>query len=115
MTDIPNTEFLNFIDHPVTVEYSQHGSAMVPLNQGNNPVDITGFRKVNIMIGTTTASSCTMYMGKISGVTLANSYDIPLDHKIHTFNVVGPQMVLWLKGGKPMTSENVKIWIYLSS
>lgn len=115
MIDIPNVLFLNFVDTPATVNYSQHCEASIPLNQANDPVDLKVFRKVSIMIGTTNANSCSMYMGKISGATLANSFDIPLNQKIHTFDVVGPQMKLWLKGATPLTSENVKLWIYLTS
>jgi hypothetical protein len=54
-------------------------------------------------------------MGKISGPTLSQMFTWSKTSKIHTIDVVGPEMVLWLMGGKPNTTEEVQLWVYLSS
>jgi len=116
MPDVPNVWFINFVDNPAVLNYSQHGEAQVPLDpQTGSIIDVTGFRRVSILIGSTNASSCVMYMGKISGTTLSQSFSVPLDAMIHTFEVIGPQMNLWLMGGKPNAIENVQLWVYLRS
>jgi hypothetical protein len=116
MPDVPNVWFINLVDNPAVLNYSQHGQAQVPLDpQTGSIIDVTDFRRVNILIGSTKASSCVMYMGKISGTTLSQSFSVPLDSSIHTFKIVGPHMNLWLMGGQPNTTENVQLWVYLTS
>lgn len=116
MADIPHTLFINFVDTPATIEYSQFGEATVPLDpQTGGILNISKFRRVSILVGSTHASSCEVYMGKISGATLATSYSQPLDQKVHTYEVIGPQMSLSLKGGAPHSREQVQLWVYLRS
>lgn len=116
MADIPNTKFINCVDNQADIKYSKYGDGAVSLDPSNSgPIDMSGFRRVSVMIGNTKAKSCKIYMGKISGPTLAGKFDVPLDHEIHTFEVVGPQMTLWLTEGPPNSSEQVKLWVYLKS
>lgn len=113
-TEVPNTKFFNFVDTPVSVTYTQFGEAQVPL--GPDPVvDVSGFRQVNFQIGRTKATSWTLAMGKISGATQSVGKDGPVDQAIHTFDVVGPEIVLVLKGGQPKSKDKVELWVYLRS
>ena len=114
MADIPNTRFINFVDTPVIVSYTASGFGRVVLDpQTDGVIDITGFRTISVLIGPTKATSFAVLIGKISGATLADSANQPVDQKIHTFNVTGPQMVLNLNGGPPNSHEKVQLWVYL--
>ena len=114
--EVPDTRLLNFVDTPAQVQYSSFGEASVLLDPATGGVvDLTRFRRVSVLIGATTAASCEIFMGKISGATLAQSFGVPLDARIHTFEVVGPQLTLVLRGGAAGTTESVQLWVYLSS
>ena len=113
-TDIPNTKLYNFVDTPASLTYSQAGDAQVPLD-ANPIVDVTGYRQVNVRIGQTKASSFSLFMGKIGGATLSVENSQPVDNAIHTFDVVGPEIALFLKGGRPKSHEKVELWVYLRS
>ena len=116
MADIPNTRFINFVDTPATIKYNQSGDARVNLDpQTGGVIDLSGFRRANVLIGSTTASSFLVAIGKISGATLAQGNNEPIDSKVHTYDVVGPQLTLSLMGGPPNTREKVQLWVYLSS
>jgi hypothetical protein len=115
MADIPNTRFINFVDAPVTVSYTAGGFGQVNLDpQTGGVIDLTGFRTFSVKIDTTKATSFAVVIGKVSGATLADSLSQPVDNKIHTYNVTGPQMVLNFTG-PPNTHEKVKLWVYLRS
>jgi hypothetical protein len=95
--EIPHTRLINFVDQPATIKYSQFGEAQVQLDsQTGGILDIRQFRRVHICVDSTNASSFQVFMGKISGTTLSEIRLIvqPPDHKIHTLEVVGPEMVL---------------------
>ncbi len=110
------TRFLNCVDVPASVHYSQHGQAQVTLDQNLGPIiNVAGFRRVSIRIGPTAAKAASIVFGKISNTTLAGELVLPLDHKIHTFDIIGPEMVLWLSGATPNSTENVQLWAYLST
>ena len=116
MADIPNTRFINFVDSPAPIQYSQFGEARVPLDASTGHiVDIHEFRQVSVRIGQTSAPSFEVFMGKISGATLSVRHTHLVDGTIHTFDVVGPQMTLYLKGGAPKSKEQVQLWVYLRS
>lgn len=112
--DIPNTKLYNFVDTPAQITYSQFGEAQVPLD-ANPIVDVTGYRQVNVRIGQTKATSWSLYMGKISNATLSVENMRSVDNAIHTFDVVGPEIVLFLRGGTPKSKEKVQLWVYLRS
>jgi len=116
MAEIPNTRFINFVDTPANIQYTQFGEAQVNLDpQTGGIINITEFRRVSVRIGTTNASSFDLFMGKIAGTTLSVRHTLPVDNNIHTFNIVGPEMSLFLKGGQPQSTEQVQLWVYLSS
>ncbi len=116
MSDIPNVRCINLVDTPAAIKYNAFGQAQVPLDPSTmNIIDLSGFRQASIQVGTTKATSCQLYMGKGSGATLAHAYDVPLDGSIHTFEVVGPQMWVWLSGGPKSSQEKVQVWVYLRS
>lgn len=114
MPDVPNTKLYNFVDTPAALTYSQSGEAQVPLD--TNPIiDVTGYRQVNVRIGQTKATSWSLYMGKISNATLSVENMRSVDNAIHTFDVVGPEIALFLSGGQPKSREKVELWVYLRS
>jgi hypothetical protein len=117
MPEIPNVLFINWVDTKAQIDYDKFGNGRVPVNQAqpSNPLDVTEYRRVTVMIGNCNAKSASMHMGKISGPTLCESYEIPLDFNAHTFEVIGPQMTLLLKDGPPNMSEKVQVWLYLRS
>ena len=113
MTDIPNTRLINLVDTPANIQYSKFGEGQVESLPEGGVLDIREYRQVSVEVGATKASKCELFMGKISDMTLSTRYEVPLDHKIHTFEVVGPEMTLFLMGGMPESSEEVQLWIYL--
>ena len=56
-----------------------------------------------------------VHMGKISGSTLAQVVaSFPLGAAtIHTLNVVGPEMSVWVLGGPPNTTVQIQGWLFL--
>ena len=113
---IPNTRFINLVDTPATIAFNQFGEARIPIDPAvGNIIKINTFRKVSILVGTTHATSMSVIIGKNAGVTLAQAFTSPIDLKIHTFDVIGPEFAVVLKGGPPNTSEHVQVWVYLSS
>jgi len=115
MPDLPNTRFINLVDAPAPIEYSKFGECVVPLDSGDGIIDVTPFRRATILIGSSTASSCVLAVGKIHGATLAMAYVFPLDNQAHTVEIIGPEMNLVLQGGPPLSKENVQVWVYLRS
>ena len=116
MADIPNTRLFNFVDTPAIIHYNQGKEAQVPLDpQTGSIIDISGFRRISVRIGSTKAKSFSVFIGKISGATLSQEFNQAVDDQIHTFEVVGPQMNLFLKGGKANSEEKVQLWVYLRS
>ena len=80
LVDVPNTRLFNFVDTPAEIEYSQSGEATVPLNaDGTGIISIRRFRQVSVLLGTTSATSFSLAMGKISNTTLAAEQAIPMD------------------------------------
>jgi hypothetical protein len=112
-----DTRFLNFVDTPAVVQYSQFSEASVILDPatGNAVVDVTPFHRVSVLIGSTSATSFEVHIGKIKGSTLAQAFSGPINGQIHTYDVVGPQLSLWLRGGAPNSQESVQLWVYLAT
>jgi hypothetical protein len=112
---VPNTRFINLVDTPATITFSAGGSARVPLDPATaNVVNVTGFRKIYVRIGTSAATSSRLAIGKISGSTLSVSFSRPIDSNIQSYDVTGPQMTLTLFG-PPNTTTTVQLWVYLTS
>jgi hypothetical protein len=107
-------KFFNHVDTPVSITYSASGEAQVVLDPPNATVSIAGYRKVSVRIGTAKATNFRINMGKISGTTLSQFFGGPITQTIRTFDVVGPEMVLWLRGGPPNTADTVQLWVYLT-
>jgi hypothetical protein len=110
------TRFINFVDTPLTVTYSQYGMTMLLLDGAKGPMNVSGFKKVTVGIGATKATSCKVSMGKITGTTVAKSFDQPINAQNHVFtlDIIGPEMSVWLLGGPSNTTDKVQLWIYLT-
>ena len=113
---LATTKFYNFVDTPASITYNASGQAQVQLDPAVGAIiSVAGYRKVSIRIGATKATSFMFGMGKISGPTLSRIITRAINQQINTFDVVGPEMVLVLAGGPPNASENVQLWVYLST
>jgi hypothetical protein len=113
---LASTRFINLVDTPAAVTYSASGQAQVQLHPTAGAIiQVAGFRKVSIRIGSTQATSLHVIMGKLSGTTVGARFTRPINQQIHTFDILGPELALWLIGGPPGTTENVLLWVYLSS
>ena len=110
------TRFINLVDTPVSVTYDNSGIAQVPLDAATGTViTVAGYRKVSVLIGSGHATSFSVVMGKSRGETLMAAFTRPVSTNIQTFDVVGPDMALWLRGGTPGRSETVQLWVFLST
>jgi hypothetical protein len=116
VADVPNVQYINFVDTELTLQFDAGGSAAAMLTSANDPtVDLTGFRKVNILGSYGHNFTCSMFMGQVGLGTLVASYDVPLDGKIHTFEVHGPQMMLRFENGPANTTKHIQLLVYLRS
>lgn len=114
-----NTNFINFADKGLNASYNQAGAARLSINPATpntaHILPVAGFKKMSMYIYTKNAKSIEIYMGKISGSTLSQKiFAGPPANKIHTFDVIGPEISIGLLGGPPNSTEHVKVWIYLS-
>jgi hypothetical protein len=114
---LATNQLYNFVNTPVTVTYSASGQAQVSLSTTSGAIiSIAGYRKVSMRLGATHATTLQVSMGKISGPTLSAAVlNGPVDGRIHTFDVVGPELVLTLSGGPPNTTDHIQLWVYLST
>ena len=86
-------------------------------------LDIEGYHTVNLEILAGYADQVpdlrvTVDMGKIKGSTLAEEVDrftiaIP-DIHIHTYSVIGPELVVWVLGAPPNTDVDIQAWVFLN-
>jgi hypothetical protein len=83
-------------------------------------LDIQQFNSVNVEIiqwphaAVNMSVSCSM--GKISGLTLAQSvaqFPLGTAGQIHTFNVIGPEFSVVLTGGPANTDVPIQAWVFL--
>ncbi len=113
---LATTKLYNLVDAPITVTYSASGEAQVVLDAGNSIIQAAGYHKVSVLVGDTHAASFMINMGKISNTTLSQMFTRPTSpHRIYTFDVIGPEFVLWLTGGPPNGTDHVRLWVFLST
>jgi hypothetical protein len=107
-------KLIQFVDTPYSVTYSGSGEAYVSWPGGSNALSADGYSRVSVEVrGTAKTSSFDLIMGKISGSTLADRVASPAaDGKIHTYEVIGPEIALLLKG-TPNATDRVQLWVYL--
>jgi hypothetical protein len=88
-------------------------------------LDIRDFHTVNLEIdarypGQARNLKVRVITGKISGTTFAVSLDhFTLDFRqfghlrIHSYDVIGPELVVWILGATPNTDVDVQAWVFL--
>ncbi len=86
-------------------------------------LDISSYDTVNLEIiaGTRHQSKGSLrvqvYMGKIQGTTLSqviDNYAIEISRtRIHSYDVIGPDLVVWIQGAPANTSVDVQAWVFL--
>lgn len=112
--ELATAKFYNLTDTPASITYSASGSATIILDAATGgTVDLTGYRKICLEIGKAKATTFTVVIGKISNSTLAQQFVGTIDKKIHTYDVIGPQLTLRLTNGPPNTADTVQVWVYL--
>ena len=109
----PEVRFINLVDPPAAIQYSRHGQALVPLDPLASVIDLGGYRRVSVCVGGTRARSCELIAGRLGGTSRSQRFLVPLDGRIHSFDVAGPQLALWLNGGAALSSERVLVSMYL--
>lgn len=107
-------KFINHVDSPVEVSFDRFGNFWVPLD-GRRILDIRDCRRLHFEIGTsrTSVTDYRIAMGKISGATLAQTFPGTPDARIHSMDVIGPQMTLLLEG-PPDTTTTIQLWVWLT-
>ena len=118
-TEVAKTLIVNHVSPALQVDWPGlgNGSFTVPLTAGGASVlDVAGYRKLSIRVGSTRSPTVDLIMGMIDPTTLASRYQFAPDDKIHTFDVVGPQIMLsLLNPGRGTAAEKVQLWLYLSA
>jgi hypothetical protein len=116
--DIPKTSLVNHVSPGLQIDWPSFfpGSFEVPLtSSGATTLNVANYRRVSVLVGSTQATQANLRMGMLSGTTLGVSMPFPLDGKIHTFDVVGPEIGLDLLCTGKFAAEKVQLWLYLSS
>ena len=57
-----------------------------------------------------------VHMGKISGSTLAQEIDhfgLGGPTLIHSYDVIGPDLAVWITGAPPNTDVEIQAWVFL--
>lgn len=82
-------------------------------------LDIKDYQRAHLEIiqhpGSVPNLTADVVMGKISGTTLAQVVgSFPLGPAtIRTYDVVGPEMGVWVRGGPPNTEVQLQAWLFL--
>jgi hypothetical protein len=82
-------------------------------------LDIKDYQRAHLEIiqhpGSVPNLTVEVHMGKISGSTLSQVVaSFPLGAAtIHTLNVVGPEITVWVLGGPPNTAVQIQAWLFL--
>ncbi|SJZ75103.1 hypothetical protein SAMN02745126_02146 [Enhydrobacter aerosaccus] len=118
--EIPKTLFVDRSSPLLTIDWPSlyPGGYEVPLGaNGETYLNVTKYRRVNVLVGPTKAHTVFLYMGKIQPNTLSAVYQWAPDRNVHTFDVVGPEIMLFLSSpfDKTTPAEKVELWLYLTS
>jgi hypothetical protein len=116
-TEVAKTLFIDHVSPALPVDWAAGtGTCDVPLAaNGATILDVAGYRQVSLLVGTTKATKAALYMGKLSGSTLATRTEFSLDGAIHTFPVLAPEISLELYANRTDPAEKVQLWLYLTS
>lgn len=90
----------------------------VPLGAGGAAsLNVSQYRRVNILMAATKAHSAILYMGKWQPNTLVTSFQWTPDAGVHSFDVIGPEISLLLTSpfDKATPAEMLQLWLYLSA
>ncbi|HKC80843.1 MAG TPA: hypothetical protein VKB91_06575 [Gemmatimonadaceae bacterium] len=113
---LATTKFYNFVDTPVAVTFGSNGQAQIKLTPTAAVISVTGYRRVSVIVGSTHATNLRIQMGKIAGATLSTSlYNGPVNQQVHTYEVIGPELVLVLTGAPANSTDHVQVWVYLTT
>jgi hypothetical protein len=116
----PRTLFVDRSSQPLAIDWPTlyPGGFEVPLTaSGQTYLDVRAYRKVSVLVGATKAHNVILHMGKWTPNTLATSYQWTPDDAVHTFDVVGPQIALFMTSPFDRTTptEKVELWLYLTA
>jgi hypothetical protein len=122
MVDIPHSRFINLVDPPASLTFDENGEAsVVQLSPDTGGIiDVRGYRKMSLLVGQTQIPWFSVFFGAVvraegKAATLGALVNGPAnDLKIHTFDIVAPEMALSFTG-TPHTKEQVQLWVFLQS
>jgi hypothetical protein len=60
--------------------------------------------------------TCAVQMGKLSGTTLGQeieAFSLSGPTLIHTYDVIGPELAVWVLGAAPQTDVDIQAWVFL--
>ncbi len=113
---LATTKFYNLVDTPVAVTFNASGQAQIKVSPAGAVINVTGFRRVSVQVGSTHATNLRIQIGKISGTTLSSYlYNGPANQQIRTYEIVGPELVLVLSGAPANSTDHVQLWVYLTT
>jgi hypothetical protein len=111
----PSPQVLTYFRSYVSDKYGQ--IELTPI------LDISSYHTVNLEIiaGTRHESKSSLrvqvYMGKIQGTTLSqliDHYTIEISStRIHSYDVIGPDLLVWIMGAPANTKVDVQAWVFL--
>ena len=121
--EVPKTLYVNHASTPLAVDWPsmQSGPAVietdfaVPLGpKGEAWLETTPYRKLHVMVMGTKGTPF-IRVGAIFSGFLYEDMTFPVDGHIHTFDIVGPELQMYICGLTSMAKEDVKLWVYLTS
>lgn len=114
--DQANTQFIYLRSEAGgEIQYDAGGFAWIMLDPTSGQfLDIAGYRQLSVWVSAQNAVACTLMMGTISGETAAQAFPVPVDGNIHTFNVQGPEMALYMNG-PANAQDQIQLWVFLRS
>ncbi len=107
-----NSKLIQFVDDPAGVNYNQFGEYRVPIAP-SGILDVGNCRHLHYEIGSGAGTGYSLFMGKITGSTLAEAFPGTVRNKIQSMEIKGPH-IAFLMQGAANTSEQVQMWFYLT-
>jgi len=118
--EVPQTLFVDRSSPVLKIDWPKlyPGGFLVPLQaNGATYLNVRAYRKVSILMSATKAHSILLYMGKWVPNTLCATFEWTPDDKIHTFDILGPEIALFMSSPfvKSTPAEDVELWLYLTT
>ena len=121
--EIPKTLLIDHTDPALVIDWPgmQSGPDVIETDFSvpmySSPVaallDVRNYRKVSAVVAPTTKGKPYLLMGKYDSLFV--NVPVPADGNAHTFDIVGPEMMMWIWGLPSFPKEEVRLYLYLTS